>query len=185
MNTATAAAAPAAIPFRYQPIIEIAQAYQALPTAVAAELEECFTGNRNYAEYLDTARKIVHTTAPDALALILARLIAVTTDTTDIGDTEAATATAPEVTPQPLVHQIRTSLNAIPAELRSEFLALQTRDIDLEAIADMAQRVTAQLAPCDMWRVLAGQLLVTAADNQLLRARFAAMQRPTNDRKEN
>lgn len=173
MNTAIAAAAPAAIPFRYQPIFEIAQAYQALQPSVAAELEECFTGNRNYAEYLDTARKIVHTTAPDALALILARLIAVTTDTTDIGDTEAATATAPEVTPQPLIHQIRTSLNAIPAELRAEFLAIQTRDIDLEAIADMAKRVTDQLAPCDMWRVLAGQMVITAADNQLMRAKAA------------
>ena len=186
MNTTMSLAGPVdAGVARYQPLFEIAQAYQALQSTVAAELEECFTGNRNYAEYLDTARKIVHTTAPDALALILARLIAVTTDTTDIGDTEAATATAPEVTPQPLIHQIRTSLNAIPVELRAEFLAIQTRDIDLAAIADMAQRVTAQLAPCDMWRVLAGQLLVTAADNQMLRARFAATQHHTTTRKEN
>lgn len=171
MNTET-------VTTRYQPVFEIALSYQALPPDVAAELEACFQGNRDYAEYLDTAHRIVHTVSPENLALILARLIAVTDDTTGLEEVEMATPpAAPPVLP--LVQQIRTALNAIPPDLRGEFLACQTRDIDLQVLADIAQQVTNQLPPCDMWRVLAGQLLITAADNQLLRNRFAAQQRPT------
>lgn len=161
---------------RYQPVFEIAQAYQVLPDDVAHELQDCFDGNRNFAEHLDTARRIVHTTAPEALALIVARLIHMADDTVGI-DTTAEM--PPQATPVvlPLVQQIRTALNAIPADLRDEFLAVQTRDIDLETIAELAQRVTQQLAPRDMWRVLAGQILVTAADNQLMRVRAAVQRR--------
>lgn len=173
MNTATTpTAAPAAIPFRYQPVIEIAQAYDVLADDVASELQDCFDGNRNFAKHLDTAQRIVHTTSPEDLALIVARLIHMANDTVHI-DATAEMPPRPAPVVLPLVQQIRTALNAIPADLRQEFLAAQTRDIDLENIADIAQRVTQQLAPRDMWRVLAGQLLVTAADNQLLRARAA------------
>lgn len=157
---------------RYQPVIEIAQAYQALPADVAHELQDCFDGNRNFAEHLDTARRIVHTTAPEALSLVVARLIHMADDTVDIDTTAELPPQSPPVV-LPLVQQVRTALSAIPADLRDTFMAVQTRDIDLERIAEIAQRVTQQLAPRDMWRVLAGQLLVTAADNQLMRARAA------------
>lgn len=161
---------------RYQPVFEIAQAYQVLPDDVAHELQDCFDGNRNFAEHLDTARRIVHTTAPDELALIVARLIHLADDTLGIDTTAEMPPQSPPVV-LPLVQQVRTALNAIPADLREEFLAAQTRDIDLENIAEIAQRVTQQLAPRDLWRVLAGQLLVTAADNQLMRVRAAVQRR--------
>lgn len=161
---------------RYQPIFEIAHAYEALPEDIAHELQDCLDGNRNFAEHLDTAHRIVHGTPPDALALIVARLIHMADDTLGI-DTAATSPTQQEPTMLPLVQQVRTALNAIPTDLRDEFLAAQTRDIDLETIAEIAQRVTQQLAPRDLWRVLAGQILVTAADNQLMRVRAAAQRR--------
>lgn len=61
----------------HQPLFEVATAYQKLPPLLASELQACFDGDRNLAQTHDIARRLVNTLAPDALALVVTRLICV------------------------------------------------------------------------------------------------------------
>ena len=71
------------IPNAPQPVIAVAQAYQALLPELHARLEVAFAGNMNLAQIVGLSRQIVAQTDPDALALVLARLISVSTEGMD------------------------------------------------------------------------------------------------------
>lgn len=147
----------------YQPVLEVAQAYGALDAGLLARLQAAFDGEASLADQLALAQDIVRTTRPADLALVLCRLIAVVQDTTD--GIEPVPEEPSSNRPIPLVQQVHAGINAMPHALREQFREVQQRRIDLDEISGVARQVVTELAPRDLWRVLAGQMLVNASGN--------------------
>ncbi len=166
----------------YQPVMEVAAAYHGIDARHAADLQRAFRGEMTIAEQVALARRIVDDTPPANMVWLLARLIVVAQDDTHTSpaDTVAAAANVP-ASAKSMLRQVQDAINVLPTELRNDFSAAQSGDTetDVESIAVIARRITDRLAPAEMWRVLAGQMVVNAAGNRLLKTRFETMQPPT------